>query len=127
MKKIILLLFSLLLICITTSCEKSGKKDSNYICQYGRYVRDDCFYIASERGWGFTGECEDYYYYMRHSENANWEPLYSEIVGFDYEPGYEYYISVEVYEQVPPYIADKDWYTMVLMEINSKESKNSFE
>ncbi|MBQ5882748.1 MAG: DUF4377 domain-containing protein [Bacteroidales bacterium] len=46
---------------------------------------------------------------------------------FDYEPGYEYYISVEVYEQVPPYIADKDWYTMVLMEINSKESKNSFE
>ena len=114
MKKIILLTLSLVTLFLS-SCEKYPGDDD----MMGTYLGKESSDVACQRGYGFIGECEGYFYYIRYSEDEFWAPLYSEIKEFDYEEGYEYHITVRVYEQ-PLGIMDVGQYQYKLHKINSK-------
>ena len=119
MKKIILLSLALAAL-VVTSCEKYPGDDD----MMGEYVGKESFYVASQMGYGFMGECDDYFYYTRYSEDEAWTPFYSYIKEFDYEEGFEYHITVRVYE-VPSGIMDIGKYQYKLHKINSKVQKDS--
>jgi heat shock protein HslJ len=49
-----------------------------------------------------------------------WELFYSQIAGFDYEPGHVYHVVVEIQDRPPPLPADVSSKTYTLVEVLSK-------
>lgn len=78
------------------------------------------FTVASEQVHDLTGS----YFIVKRGENARWEVLPLPILGFEYEPGYEYVIHAFAYakkDSQNPY----DPYKYLLYQVDSQEKKDS--
>ncbi|MCC8133465.1 MAG: DUF4377 domain-containing protein [Tannerellaceae bacterium] len=61
---------------------------------------------------------------VKSGEETEWTFLYGGIEGFDYQPGYEYVLKVQVQEVENP-VADQSSIRYILIKVISKEKKTS--
>ena len=112
MKKIVIFCFAAFLF----SCQ--GNNEENIVQE---------FFIASQRQ-SCSGFLQNQQCLMikLHEDEQNWGFLYNPISGFDHEEGFEYKVRV-LREYIPENenIADSSLYEYTLLEILSKEEKDS--
>lgn len=83
----------------------------------------ETFTIASQRG-DCVGVAPMECLIVKRDGQTNWEYLYQEIEGFNYEPGYEYVVEV-IKETLENPAADQSSIRYILEEVKSKVQKNS--
>ncbi len=120
LKTLVLVSLSLLSLLVISCEENTGKEETG---EKETYIGQETFYLASERE--MTEWC--YRYSIRYSEDGEWQYFYNEIEGLEYEEGFEYHVTVDIYELDPSQImADASSVRYELVTLHSKVRKDSF-
>lgn len=118
MKQILLLL----IVAVFASCSKDDQDEAK-ITGYKEYSMT----IASQKLQGVVGigvyVLQDVYA-VKKEASTKWEPFIG-IQGFDYESGFEYVIKISETNYLDYRRGDPAWSEYKLIEVSSKEKKNS--
>ena len=119
-KKICAVLASICLFIIMTGCSVSGSESSsNNPSELDDNVIEKTLFVGPEKV-DCVGVAPQKCYKVREDPSEEWRFFYSEIAGFEYEPGYEYELLVhEIKVENPP--ADGSSLRWELIEVVSKE------
>lgn len=112
----------LLIVAVLASCNKENQDEAR-ITGYKEYSMT----IASQKLQGVVGigsyMLQDVYA-VKKETSTKWEPFIG-VQGFDYESGYEYVIKISETNYLDYRRGDPAWSEYKLMEVSSKEKKNS--
>ena len=116
-----------MLICILSfaSCQKSNAEEEfPQVTGYEEYSLT----VASKKLFGTIFIAPDYdlmeTYAVKKVDSDQWKPL-NNIKGFDYETGYEYTLRISETHYLDYRISEPAWTEYKLLEVLSKEKKNS--
>ena len=117
MVKRILLLICISLSCILASCRKTEDVVDNHEVWFESWI------VASKMVQG-SGDSPELYYWIKRNGDPVWTRQTAEVIGFDYEPGYEYEIEVRA-ESLDNPPADGSSIIWTLQKLISKVKKDS--
>lgn len=107
-----------------TSCSNDDDLGGRKVTDYKEYTLT----VASKKLQGVVVSCGNPYradvYAVKDEAQQEWQPL-ADISKFDYEPGYEYQIRISKTSYLDYRMGDPSWTVYELLEILSKEHKDS--